>query len=88
MASKLMLNTILFGGTNREHFVSVASAQALADALPEAANVASAITPVPGVGPMTIACLSRNTLEAAYLRRSLPMPAVDFATEIIQPCRI
>jgi D-alanine-D-alanine ligase len=36
MASNLMLNTILFGGTNREHFVSVASAQALADALPEA----------------------------------------------------
>jgi methylenetetrahydrofolate dehydrogenase (NADP+)/methenyltetrahydrofolate cyclohydrolase len=46
----------------------------------EAANVASAITPVPGgVGPMTIACLLRNTLEAACLRRGLTMPAVDFA---------
>jgi methylenetetrahydrofolate dehydrogenase (NADP+)/methenyltetrahydrofolate cyclohydrolase len=46
----------------------------------EAAKVASAITPVPGgVGPMTIACLLRNTLEAACLRRGLPMPAVDFA---------
>lgn len=46
----------------------------------EAAAVASAITPVPGgVGPMTIACLLRNTLEAACLRRGLPMPAVDFA---------
>jgi D-alanine-D-alanine ligase len=31
-----MLNTILFGGENREHFVSVARAQAIADALPEA----------------------------------------------------
>lgn len=32
----------------------------------EAAEVASAITPVPGgVGPMTIACLLRNTLQAA-----------------------
>lgn len=32
----------------------------------EAAKVAGAITPVPGgVGPMTIACLLRNTLEAA-----------------------
>jgi methylenetetrahydrofolate dehydrogenase (NADP+) / methenyltetrahydrofolate cyclohydrolase len=31
-----------------------------------AANVAGAITPVPGgVGPMTIACLLRNTLQAA-----------------------
>ncbi|WP_445501106.1 bifunctional methylenetetrahydrofolate dehydrogenase/methenyltetrahydrofolate cyclohydrolase FolD [Microvirga sp. G4-2] len=46
----------------------------------EAAQVASAITPVPGgVGPMTIACLLRNTLEAACLRRSIPMPQVDFA---------
>ncbi|MPR06509.1 bifunctional methylenetetrahydrofolate dehydrogenase/methenyltetrahydrofolate cyclohydrolase FolD [Microvirga tunisiensis] len=46
----------------------------------EAAKVASAITPVPGgVGPMTIACLLRNTLEAACLRRGITMPAVDFA---------
>ncbi|MBY0284787.1 MAG: bifunctional methylenetetrahydrofolate dehydrogenase/methenyltetrahydrofolate cyclohydrolase FolD [Sphingomonas sp.] len=34
-----------------------------------AASVAAAITPVPGgVGPMTIACLLRNTLIAAYRR--------------------
>jgi methylenetetrahydrofolate dehydrogenase (NADP+) / methenyltetrahydrofolate cyclohydrolase len=46
----------------------------------EVAEVASALTPVPGgVGPMTIACLLRNTLEAACLRRGLTMPAVDFA---------
>jgi methylenetetrahydrofolate dehydrogenase (NADP+)/methenyltetrahydrofolate cyclohydrolase len=33
------------------------------------APVASAITPVPGgVGPMTIACLMRNTLQAAEMR--------------------
>ena len=32
----------------------------------EAAQVAGAITPVPGgVGPMTVACLLRNTLQAA-----------------------
>jgi methylenetetrahydrofolate dehydrogenase (NADP+)/methenyltetrahydrofolate cyclohydrolase len=32
-------------------------------------EVASAITPVPGgVGPMTIACLMQNTLQAARLR--------------------
>jgi methylenetetrahydrofolate dehydrogenase (NADP+)/methenyltetrahydrofolate cyclohydrolase len=32
-------------------------------------EVVSAITPVPGgVGPMTIACLMRNTLEAAQMR--------------------
>jgi len=35
-------------------------------AFDEVAEVASAITPVPGgVGPMTVACLLRNTLEAA-----------------------
>ena len=38
----------------------------------EAKHVASAITPVPGgVGPMTIACLLRNTLVAACRRRKL-----------------
>lgn len=36
----------------------------------EAFEVASAITPVPGgVGPMTIACLLQNTLQAACARR-------------------
>ena len=35
-----------------------------------AAERASAITPVPGgVGPMTIACLLENTVEAAKRRR-------------------
>ena len=41
-----------------------------------ARQVAGAITPVPGgVGPMTIACLLRNTLLAACRRRGLPDPA-------------
>ena len=35
----------------------------------EAVNVASAITPVPGgVGPMTIACLLKNTVKAAFIQ--------------------
>jgi methylenetetrahydrofolate dehydrogenase (NADP+)/methenyltetrahydrofolate cyclohydrolase len=38
----------------------------------EALQIAGAVTPVPGgVGPMTIACLLRNTLKAACLRRGL-----------------
>ncbi len=42
----------------------------------EAVEVAGAITPVPGgVGPMTIACLLRNTVIAAALRKGLPIPA-------------
>ncbi len=41
----------------------------------ECAAVAGAITPVPGgVGPMTIACLLRNTLVAASRRAGLPAP--------------
>lgn len=40
-----------------------------------ASEVAGAITPVPGgVGPMTIACLLRNTVEAACRRRGWDMP--------------
>jgi methylenetetrahydrofolate dehydrogenase (NADP+)/methenyltetrahydrofolate cyclohydrolase len=43
----------------------------------EAANVAGAITPVPGgIGPMTIACLLVNTLRAACARAGLPAPAI------------
>ena len=41
----------------------------------EAAEVAGSITPVPGgVGPMTIACLLRNTAVAAHRREGLPDP--------------
>jgi methylenetetrahydrofolate dehydrogenase (NADP+) / methenyltetrahydrofolate cyclohydrolase len=44
-------------------------------AFAEAKETASAITPVPGgVGPMTIACLLRNTVEAACRRRGRPVP--------------
>ncbi|MGA3305451.1 MAG: bifunctional methylenetetrahydrofolate dehydrogenase/methenyltetrahydrofolate cyclohydrolase FolD [Stellaceae bacterium] len=46
-------------------------------AFAEACQVAGAITPVPGgVGPMTIACLLRNTLVASCRRRNLPEPAL------------
>ena len=41
----------------------------------EAVDVAGAITPVPGgVGPMTIACLLRNTVVAACNTHGLPVP--------------
>lgn len=41
----------------------------------EASAVAGAITPVPGgVGPMTIACLLRNTLVAACLQNGIDAP--------------
>ncbi len=41
-----------------------------------AVQVAGAITPVPGgVGPMTIACLLKNTVEAALMQRGLKAAA-------------
>src|SRR6266567_2683297 len=43
------------------------------DVHPGAANIAGALTPVPGgVGPMTIAMLMSNTVKAARLRRASP----------------
>jgi methylenetetrahydrofolate dehydrogenase (NADP+)/methenyltetrahydrofolate cyclohydrolase len=43
----------------------------------EVAQVAGAITPVPGgVGPMTIACLLLNTLSAACAQNELPDPKI------------
>ena len=44
-------------------------------AFDEAVNVADFITPVPwGFGPMTIACLLRNTVIAACLARGIKRP--------------
>ncbi|MBX6322899.1 MAG: bifunctional methylenetetrahydrofolate dehydrogenase/methenyltetrahydrofolate cyclohydrolase FolD [Rhodospirillaceae bacterium] len=44
-------------------------------AFAEAVERAGAITPVPGgVGPMTIACLLKNTLTAACRQRGIPLP--------------
>ncbi|MEX0752159.1 MAG: bifunctional methylenetetrahydrofolate dehydrogenase/methenyltetrahydrofolate cyclohydrolase FolD [Xanthobacteraceae bacterium] len=46
-------------------------------AFAEAVEVAGAITPVPGgVGPMTIACLLANTLQAASMAAGLPAPSL------------
>lgn len=59
-------------GTNRN-----AEGKLVGDvAFDEVAEVASAITPVPGgVGPMTVTMLLQNTLEAARARRGLPRRA-------------
>jgi methylenetetrahydrofolate dehydrogenase (NADP+)/methenyltetrahydrofolate cyclohydrolase len=47
-------------------------------AFAEVADVAGAITPVPGgVGPMTIACLMLNTLKAACAQNGLPPPVLN-----------
>jgi methylenetetrahydrofolate dehydrogenase (NADP+) / methenyltetrahydrofolate cyclohydrolase len=56
----------------REVFLSKGSVL-IGDVHPEVAEVAGAITPVPGgVGPLTIAMLMANTVKAAKLRRGKP----------------
>jgi methylenetetrahydrofolate dehydrogenase (NADP+)/methenyltetrahydrofolate cyclohydrolase len=46
------------------------------DVHPDVANVAGALSPVPGgVGPLTIAMLMSNTVKAAHLRRGSHAPA-------------
>lgn len=61
----------LAGSAKRlETFLAKGSAL-VGDVHPEVAEVAGAITPVPGgVGPLTIAMLMANTVKAAKLRRS------------------
>ena len=49
----------------------------MGDVDPKVAEVAGAITPVPGgVGPLTIAMLMSNTVKAAKLRRGHTVGAV------------
>ncbi|WP_027283150.1 bifunctional methylenetetrahydrofolate dehydrogenase/methenyltetrahydrofolate cyclohydrolase FolD [Rubritepida flocculans] len=61
--------TVIDVGINRLPDGRLVGDVAFAEALPHA----GAITPVPGgVGPMTIACLLENTLDAALARRSGP----------------
>jgi methylenetetrahydrofolate dehydrogenase (NADP+)/methenyltetrahydrofolate cyclohydrolase len=66
-------------GTNRKPTVNGQSRLVGDVAYDEALPVAGAITPVPGgVGPMTIACLMRNTLLAASLQAGLCEPDLRF----------
>ena len=52
-------------------------AMVVGDVHPDVAEVAGALTPVPGgVGPLTIACLLLNTLRAACAQKGLPAPKV------------
>jgi methylenetetrahydrofolate dehydrogenase (NADP+) / methenyltetrahydrofolate cyclohydrolase len=62
----------LFGGNaKREETFRSKGSTLVGDVHPEVAEVAGAITPVPGgVGPLTIAMLMANTVKAARLRRA------------------
>ena len=68
--------TVIDVGINRVPGAEEGKTRLVGDcAYEECAEVAGAITPVPGgVGPMTIACLLRNTLVAAHRRAGLTAP--------------
>ena len=70
--------TVIDVGINRVPGSTPGKSKLVGDvAFAEAAQVAGAITPVPGgVGPMTIACLMVNTVRAACAIKGLPAPAV------------
>jgi methylenetetrahydrofolate dehydrogenase (NADP+)/methenyltetrahydrofolate cyclohydrolase len=59
------------GNAKREETFRAKGSTLVGDVHPEVAEVAGALTPVPGgVGPLTIAMLMYNTVKAAKMRRS------------------
>ena len=63
------------GNKKREETFAAKGSTLVGDVHPEVAEVAGAITPVPGgVGPLTIAMLMSNTVKAARMRRGAKLP--------------
>jgi len=63
---------LFVGNAKREETFRTRGSTLVGDVHPNVAEVAGAITPVPGgVGPLTIAMLMANTVRAAKLRRKL-----------------
>ena len=63
------------GNAKREESFRAKGSTLVGDVHPQAAEVAGAITPVPGgVGPLTIAMLMANTVKAAKMRRGARAP--------------
>ncbi len=69
------LNRFFAGNRKREETFLAKGSTLVGDVHPEVAEIAGAITPVPGgVGPLTIAMLMANTVKAATFRRGLRQP--------------
>lgn len=67
--------TVIDVGINRTDLGN-GKTRLVGDVDPAAAEIAGAMTPVPGgVGPMTIACLLRNAVVAACHQNKIPVPA-------------
>lgn len=68
------------GNTKRQEAFRKKGSTLIGDVHPEVAEVAGALTPVPGgVGPLTIAMLMFNTVKAAKMRRGSRIPELSRA---------
>jgi methylenetetrahydrofolate dehydrogenase (NADP+) / methenyltetrahydrofolate cyclohydrolase len=68
------------GNQKREETFRSSGFTLVGDVHPEVAEIAGAITPVPGgVGPLTIAMLMANTVKAARMRRGSRVPELSKA---------
>jgi methylenetetrahydrofolate dehydrogenase (NADP+) / methenyltetrahydrofolate cyclohydrolase len=68
------------GNEKREQTFRTKGSTLIGDVHPEVAEIAGAITPVPGgVGPLTIAMLMSNTVRAMRLRRGSRVPELSKA---------
>ena len=68
------------GNAKREETFRKKGSTLIGDVHPEVAEIAGAITPVPGgVGPLTIAMLMFNTVKAAKMRRGSRVPELSRA---------
>src|ERR1700722_14323742 len=68
---------LFVNNAKREESFRTKGSTLVGDVHPEVAEVAGAITPVPGgVGPLTIAMLMSNTVKAAKMRRGSRIPAL------------
>jgi methylenetetrahydrofolate dehydrogenase (NADP+) / methenyltetrahydrofolate cyclohydrolase len=68
------------GDRKREEIFRTSGSTLVGDVHPQVAEVAGAITPVPGgVGPLTIAMLMANTVKAAKMRRGSRVPELSKA---------
>ena len=66
------------GNAKREEAFRKKGSTLIGDVHPEVAEIAGALTPVPGgVGPLTIAMLMFNTVKAAKMRRGSRVPELS-----------
>src|SRR6266446_4124968 len=80
VSTRAEFDRLFAGNKKREETFLAKGSTLVGDVHPEVAEVAGAITPVPGgVGPLTIAMLMANTVRAAKLRRGNPVPELSRA---------